>query len=189
MSTTLSPYAIRTFAGPPSESYTGTIGCQLGSSTVQSVELYYGTPGDCLGAYFFRRGAPMPSLIGPFSWNDPTTVPNGMAQMLTPTNIFVFGCYGVVPMGELFRTLRDNGAGLALGKLEALAVQVGYSLEPTLYGLISIPGSGHTGVENAMLDPYQSASYKGTSAYVNITIVAAQMNAEKGLYSPGPLWP
>jgi hypothetical protein len=101
-----------------------------------------------------------------FSATDTSTVPAGLAPLMTSKNIVVagFANFGTqAPSGALFNFLMANGSGAMLTTLEAMNASMACGVYgPVFYGLVAIPGQGpNSGVE--FMDYPAQLSYAGAN--------------------------
>lgn len=101
-----------------------------------------------------------------------TDVPDTLRSLMTPDHIMLFmsaGLNDVIPQGDLFKMLQENGAGAELTKVERFAYFRGCGMvSPYLYKLVCVPGSNLPGIEHSMKCTYAFAAPRGLDSLISL---------------------
>ncbi|MGB3243910.1 MAG: hypothetical protein WBB25_05220 [Sulfitobacter sp.] len=99
-----------------------------------------------------------------------TDAPDNLKTLMTPAHILLYMAAGygaAIPQGNLFTMLQQNGAGARLQKLERFAYFNGCGMTvPSLYTLVSVPGSNLPGIEHITSAKTGSSYYPDHKTYV-----------------------
>ena len=94
-----------------------------------------------------------------------TDVPDNLANLMTPSSLLFFYATNsmyAMPQGDLYAMLATNGGGPLLETAERFAYYNGCGMvAPTLYMLVSVPGSGMAGIEEYQCQRYTRTNVDG----------------------------
>ena len=117
-------------------------------------------------------------------------IPDGISQFLTPDHILAVASqnwFNNHPNKELYELLASNGAGPQLRRMETLRAATGSGTNSNYaYALLSVPGSGHPGIE---LFDYQKSVRSGDGRKVDSKsfssrLLVAELVPINGKYTP-----